>query len=492
VEPFQNTIRFLLDKQVVEIDFREATTWKPSTTVLNFLRSLPGHKGVKEGCGEGDCGACTVVLAEVDDNGNLRYFAADSCLLFLPMIHGKQLITIENLAVREGNQTRLHPVQQALVDHHGTQCGYCTPGMVMSVFSLFKNHRMPDDTVIRESLAGNLCRCTGYQSILDAARSLRGMDDKDQFSTEEPAVINVLNQITRNQSALSLQSPGQFYLKPFRLKDALVLRKTYPDAIIVNGSTDVALRQTKKREKLGTFLDISDVRELKYIKNDLKNWSAGAGVSLEALKTWSEASLPSLHHILSVFGSTQIRNLATLGGNIGSASPIGDTIPLLLTLDAGIRVRSVENERLIPLVQFITGYRQTALTSDELITEIVIPKHGPDDIIRTYKVSKRTDVDISTVSAAFRLKLIHGVVSEIRIAYGGMAGQPKRVTTAEEFLAGKQWNRTVINEAMQHVQSFFTPVSDTRAGALYRSQVSGNLLLKFFTELENGQEPRTI
>lgn len=483
----QNKIVFILDGEVREIEPGTDAGIRPTTTVLDYLRSLPGHKGVKEGCAEGDCGACTVVIAEPGKDQRLIYRAVDSCLLFLPMIHGKQLITIENLAKRDGGKVFLHPVQQALVDHHGTQCGFCTPGMVMSMFALWKNHRKPDDNAIREALAGNLCRCTGYQSILDAVHQSFLFKEADQFDDNEEETINLLQKITADTITIEIKSDHQRYLKPFILAEALRLMKENPGSAVIHGSTDVALRQTKKRELLPLIIDLSDVHELDYLTDEGYHWRFGAGVTLEFLKDWSQTNLPVMNSILKVFGSLQIRNLATLGGNIGSASPIGDLLPLLLVLDTVIVARSSSGSRNIPFGEFITGYRQTALHPGEIIAEVIISKPDELELIRTYKVSKRPDVDISTVSAAFRMKRENGVVSGISVAYGGMAERPLRATAVENSLTGKPWSRESVESAMEVVRNSFSPISDARAGAGYRSQVSANLLLKFYLESEHHQ-----
>ena len=478
-----STIRFVLDNRLTEVAFSETGKLKPTTTVLNYLRSLPGHKGVKEGCGEGDCGACTVVIASPGTDGRFIYRAIDSCLVFLPMIHGKQLITVENLAVKKGHEHILHPVQKMLVAHNGTQCGYCTPGIVMSLFSLFKNHRKPSDAEILNALTGNLCRCTGYQPILESAREGFSPPANDHFSENEATIAELLNQINSDKGTIEIHSAGQTYYKPFVLSEALRIRHEQPSAIITAGSTDIALRQTKKKELLPVILDISDVEELIYIHEEPDFWKLGSGLKLEAVRSWSERRLPALYSMLNVFGSLQIRNAATLGGNIGSASPIGDIWPLLIALKSSIKVRSLAGERIIPAGQFIAGYRKTDLRNDEIITGIIIPKQAPSLEIRSYKISKRKNLDISTVSGGFRMSLENNIVSEIILVFGGMAETPKRAPETERFLTGKVWTLENIEKAMNVLAGEFQPISDTRAGAEYRTIVAKNLLMKFFIEV---------
>ncbi len=478
----QQTIKFVLDDKITEIDFRKSSELKPTTTVLNYLRSYPSHKGVKEGCAEGDCGACTIVVAEMNIHGKLVYKALDSCLVFLPMIHGKQLITVENLAKIVDGKQMLHPVQQMLVETNGTQCGYCTPGIIMSLFGLYKNHHQPSREIIEDALTGNLCRCTGYQPILEAAQKACKNHGKDHFSDQEKETLALLTSINENKETIEIRTPVQTYYKPFSLSEALRLRHEFPEAIVINGSTDVALRQTKKKEILKEILDLSAVEGLKTWKENKSEFVIGGGLSLEQLKHFTAGKLTGLHGILKVFGSLQIRNLATIGGNVGSASPIGDLLPLLFVYKAIVVLRSSSSERILPIETFITGYRQTDLNQDELITEIRIPKPGPDDRIRSYKVSKRKDLDISTVSGAFRIILTDGLISEILIAYGGIAAMTKRAVKTENFLRGKIWSRSIIEEAMLFIEEEFNPISDARSEAEYRKKVGKNLLLKFYVD----------
>jgi len=478
----QHNVRFILDDKIVEINFSEYPELKSTTTVLNYLRSYPTHKGVKEGCAEGDCGACTVVVAGLDGNGKLTYTSLDSCLVFLPMLHGKQLITVENLALKSKEGKKLHPVQKLMVETGGSQCGYCTPGIVMSLFCLYKNHNEPTREIVEDALTGNLCRCTGYQPIIEAAVKSCIQNGKDHFSDDEYRIINLLKEINSKKDTLEIISEKQKYYKPFTLSDALGIRKENPDAIIVNGSTDVALRQTKKKELLSEILDLSGVDELKTFHENKNNFVFGAGVSLERIKLFSENKLPALNKILKVFGSLQIRNSATIGGNAGSASPIGDTLPLLFAYGASLKLSSVNSERIIRIEDFIKGYRQIDLNSDELITEVIIPKTNIETRILSYKVSKRKDLDISTVCGAFRLKIQNKKVTEIIIVFGGMAATTKRALNTESFLLGKEWSRKNVEVAMDILSEEYTPISDARSEAEFRTAAAKNLLLKFYSE----------
>ncbi|MEE9117997.1 MAG: xanthine dehydrogenase small subunit [Calditrichia bacterium] len=475
-------ISFVLDGKIVSIDFSREKRYTPTTTVLNYLRSLPNHKGTKEGCAAGDCGACTVVLGELGHEKKIHYKAVDSCLLFLPILHGKQLITIEDL---NSSDNTLHPVQQAMVDTHGSQCGFCTPGIVMSLFALYKSDLKPTRLDIEESLSGNLCRCTGYAPIIEAAEKSCLKKKKDHFSGNEKTVSELLQKIKQN--SLSLNTGDQNYFCPKSVKEALQLRKKYPNTLIICGATDIALRVTKNHEKLPEIIDLSFISALQGISHKKNSTEIMAGTSLSEIKRYANNLFPALHKMLTVFGSDQIRNMATIGGNLATASPIGDIAPLLMAYHAKIVLVSKKKKRKLAIEDFITGYRKTVCRKNELISAVTIPHLKKDTQIKYYKFSKRKDLDISTVSGGFCLELTKdNKVKSIKLAFGGMALFTKRAYKTEKFLEGVEWSLKKVEKAGTILEKEFRPISDARAGAEGRMLAAQNLLIKFWSDTKIG------
>lgn len=480
-----NQIQFILDNELVTIDFKR-DDFLPSTTVLNYLRSLDHHKGTKEGCAEGDCGACTVILAELNSKNQLIYKAVDSCLLFLATIHGKQLITIENLAKKTNNEIQLHPVQQALVDQHASQCGYCTPGIALSILAMYKAKTPPKPEKINSALAGNLCRCTGYGSIIDAAKQVLAELKSDHFTENEAEIIEKLKWISEQSDSIELQNTEQQYFLPKTLKQAINIRSLNPDIIVLNGATDLAVRQNKTFVFEKKLLDLSAIQELKYIKSEDQFYSIGAGVSIENFKTFIHKYFHEFSPILDHFASMQIRHQATAGGNICTASPIGDLIPVFSVLRTEILVQSENKKRSLPLESFITGYRSIDLKSNELLTNIHIPIRDKSVLFFSEKISTRKDVDISTLSISASVKLTsHGMIDDIQLIYGGLSSTVKHAYHVENYLKGKEFNINVFKNAMNEITRDFEPISDARSTTTYRILVAKNLLLKAYDSFQS-------
>lgn len=477
-----NILKFVLDNRVVEIDFSKSD-FRPSTTVLNYLRSKSEYRGTKEGCAEGDCGACTVVLGELGHDNRIHYRAVDSCMLFLASIHGKQLVTIESLAQRNGTETILHPVQKAMVEQHGSQCGFCTPGIVMSLFSFYKSNLQATRENIVNALSGNLCRCTGYEPIINAVKAIADDRQPDHFDNSEPNTVELLRQINQHNDMLAFLHSKQSYFLPSNLADALDILSKNPDAFVVNGATDTAIKQNKKHEYLSKILDISAIDELKKIREPQDGTYIGAGASIESIKELSQNSLPELAPILNVFASLQIRNVATLGGNLCTASPIGDLIPLMFALKAKLEISGPEGTRWVNAEEFIVGYRKNCLQPNELLKGILIPKVEKGTMVKTEKVSTRRDLDISTVCLGARINVdSKNIICEVILAYGGMAAVTKRAKHVEDFLLGKEWTLETLESAKELISNDFTPISDARSSKEYRTVVAGNLLVKMMVE----------
>ena len=464
-------VRFLLDGQV-----RELSEVDPTRTVLQWLREGERRCGTKEGCAEGDCGACTVVLGELR-GGEVRYRAVNACLVFLPALDGKALLTVESLCT--GGE--LHPVQRAMVDCHASQCGFCTPGFVMSLLALYESEPVPSRARLDEVLAGNLCRCTGYRPIVDAARQAYREGGGPRLAAQQARMAELLASI-RREGTLSLEHEGRCYLAPRSLDALAELLVRHPGARLVAGGTDVGLLATKRLEALPVVISVAEVPELGAIDSTTTHLELGAAVSYTDADGPLTARHPELGELLRRIGSQQIRNLGTLGGNVANASPVGDAIPALLALDATVVLRQGAARREVPLDGFFLGYRRTALRTGELLERIRIPHRPAARLLRAYKVSKRADQDISAVVAAFALELEQGRVRDVRLCYGGMAETPRRARTAEAALRGRPWTEGAVAAALPALDADLTPLSDLRASAGYRRLVARNLLLRLHRE----------
>jgi xanthine dehydrogenase small subunit len=473
------TVRFLLDGRV-----RELSGFDPTLTVLQWLRGAERRCGTKEGCAEGDCGACTVVLGELS-GGGARLRAVNACILFLPALDGRALFTVESLRGEDG---ALHPVQQAMVECHASQCGFCTPGFVMSLYALYESEGRPNRGRLDDVLAGNLCRCTGYKPIVEAARRAYDLGGGPAGADARERLLEQLRQLRRLPGdALVLQHEGRRFFAPRALDEACELLGRHPGAHLLAGGTDVGLWVTKAHRALETVLYLGEVEELRRIEEYPDRFEIGAAVPYADAHAALAALHPDLGELVRRLGSVQIRNLGTVGGNVANASPVGDTPPALLALGARLVLRLGTERRELPLDAFFLGYRKTGLRPGELLERVVVPRLPPGRLFRAYKVSKRFDQDISAVCGAFSLELEGGRVKDARLAYGGMAAVPKRARACEAALSSRPWTEASVEAALPALDADFAPIGDMRASAGYRRLVARNLLLKF--QLETSGRP---
>ena len=446
----------------------------PSMTVLDWLRTRAHLTGTKEGCAEGDCGACTIVLGRRID-GSLQLRAVNSCLMMLPQIDNCAVLTVEGLAGPDG---ALHPVQQALVDADATQCGFCTPGFVMAMFAFHHGGEPADIAIVHEALAGNLCRCTGYRPIAAACRRV-AHGPADRFVADLPALADALAALPR---CGDYRQGAQVCLMPQSLDALFAAMAQFPDAVLLAGGTDLGLRVSKDREALPAVISLEAVAELRRIKADADAIEIGGAVPYTDALPHLDRHFPAFGALVRRIGSRQIRNLGTIAGNLATASPIGDTIPCLIALDATITLASGAGERVLPVESFITGYRKTVLAPGEVIAAIRIPLLAPGEEFAAYKVCKRFDQDISTVVAAFRLERRGGKVARLHAAYGGMAPRAMRARSLEAAVRGRPWAPAWLADVEALLARDFTPITDHRGGAAYRLRAAAGLLRRFQLE----------
>jgi xanthine dehydrogenase small subunit len=474
-------IRFFHRGAVVEVG-----NAAPTRTVLEWLREDARCTGTKEGCAEGDCGACTVVLGGLNDGGALALSAVNACIQFVPTLHGKALFTVEDLkAVQKGGADELHPVQRAMVECHGSQCGFCTPGFVMSLWATYERHQacgtQPSRQQLADDLSGNLCRCTGYRPILDAGQR---MFELPAARWDAAPVAQALQRL-RAGGDETFHYRGGFHA-PKTLTELARLRAERPDATVLAGSTDIGLWVTKQFKPLPDLIYIGDVAELKTIREADGVLHIGAGASLEAAWSALVRHWPTLQDVWLRFASPPIRNAGTMGGNVANGSPIGDCAPALIALDAVIVLRQADRVREMPLADFYVGYMKNRLERGEFVQAVTLPlpTHGSvaGRKLAVYKISKRFDCDITAVCAALSIALDGESVSAVRFVYGGMAAIVRRAAHAEAAVLGQRWSQDTVNAAMQALAEDFTPLTDMRAGADYRMQVARNLLQRFWLE----------
>ncbi|RYF26221.1 MAG: xanthine dehydrogenase small subunit [Comamonadaceae bacterium] len=508
----------------------------PDRTLLELLREDLGATGTKEGCGEGDCGACTVVLGEAR-GGQVHYQAINSCIRLAHSVDGMALWTVEDLsedpliqpaalapvakaqaladaaatdAPPQGASARLHPAQEAMVQCHGSQCGFCTPGFVMSLFGMYQNHVAPTLPASRtdacqpqaitraiavEELSGNLCRCTGYRPILDAAQQ---MERLPPMQVQQELLLQQLEQL-----ALAPQAPESdlTYIAPTTQAALLAARSAYPDAQIVAGATDVGLWITKQHRHFARMLDVTRAQELRRVHDETRPDGSrtlviGAAVPLTDAFQALRRHWPQLHRFHTRFAGLPVRNSGTLGGNVANGSPIGDSMPLLIALGAQVVLASVRGERSLPLEDLYTGYRQNVMAPDELVVRIAVPVPSPaagtDEKLAAYKVSKRYDDDISAVCLVMNVTVAGGNVQSARIGAGGVAATPARARSTEAALAGQPWAAATFERAAAVLQEEFQPISDMRASGAYRRSVLGSLVQRFWLEHQGGAQPASL
>ncbi len=453
------TLTFLLNGESVEL-----LNVDPTTTALDWLRETRGLTGTKEGCNEGDCGACTVLLT---DEAGTR--AVNACLLFLPQLHGKALRTVEGL---KGPKGELHPVQESMVAHHGSQCGFCTPGFIAQMAA---NH-LNGETDHEAGLAGNLCRCTGYAPILRAARAAETAP-VPAWMKDDPAFI--LAEISRGEPPAWGSAPLGA-LQPRTTDELATLYAAHPSATLVGGATDVGLWVTKQFRPLSEMIFLAGVRDLQTIEETATEIRIGAGVTIAALIPLMQSHHPSFAAMLTRYASPQIRAVATIGGNIANGSPIGDGPPPLIALGATLHLRHGEKRRSLPLEDFFLDYGKQDRAPGEFVEAITIPKQP--DHLKVWKISKRQDQDISAVLGAFNVAVENGTVTSARIAFGGMAGTPKRARAVEAALLGQSWSEATVRAAAAQFAEDYQPLSDLRASATYRLRTAEALLLRAFAE----------
>ncbi|AZO26436.1 MULTISPECIES: xanthine dehydrogenase small subunit [Mesorhizobium] len=478
----RNEIRFILNGADVALN-----DVAPDATLLDWLRLNRSLRGTKEGCAEGDCGACTVLIGKLSAEG-LVYESVNACIRFIGSLDGTHVVTVEHL---RGNGEQLHPVQQAMVDFHGSQCGFCTPGFIMSLYALWMKTPNPSDAAIEKALQGNLCRCTGYEAIMRAARAISsyGKAAKDPLAVERKDITARLEALC-DGARVEVGSGKQRLIVPANVDDFADTLEKQPGATIVAGSTDVGLWVTKHMRDISPAIFIGGLDGLRTISEADGVITIGAGVTYtEAFVTLSKR-IPALGPLVDRIGGEQVRNMGTIGGNVANGSPIGDTPPPFIALGAKLTLRKGDTRRTIPLETFFVAYGKQDRQPGEFVEAVHVPVPAKEAKFAVYKVTKRRDEDITATLGAFYLTLAKdGTVADIRIAYGGMAPIPKRAAAVERALIGKPWSEATVEAAMAEYAGDFTPISDMRASAEYRALAAKNLLLRFFVETTGTRAP---
>jgi xanthine dehydrogenase small subunit len=460
----------------------------PRTTLLDWLREEAGAKGTKEGCGEGDCGACTVVLSRLLPDGGLSYEPVNACILLLGQVDGTEVLTVEDLA--EGQ--RLHPVQQAMVDHHGSQCGFCTPGIVMSLFALYHQREPATYQGVCDALAGNLCRCTGYRPIIDAALATCDGRPADRFSAATAERASALAALADGRD-LFVGDDHAFFAAPASEASLAALYARFPRAVLVGGATDVGLWITKRLRDLREIIWLGRVAELDAIEAGTDALRIGARATLQHAAPHLAALHPDLGELMRRFGSRQVRESGTVGGNIANGSPIGDLAPALIALGARVELKRGGATRVLPLEDFFIAYGKQDRGAGEYVSAVIAPRLAADQTYRAFKITKRIDEDISAVMGAFRFTLEGRRIAAARVAYGGMAATSKRGANAEAALVGARLDdQASWTAAIDALKRDYAPITDMRATAAYRAEVAANLLKKALIEVAGGAAPTRI
>lgn len=480
---YQTDIRFLLNGEE-----KTLTNVNATQTLLDYLRIEQRLTGTKEGCAEGDCGACTVLVGRLH-NGVLCYETVNACIRFLASLNGCHIVTIEHLSGPEG---RLHPVQNAMVEHHGSQCGFCTPGFVMSLYALWMETPEPTEHQVETAIQGNLCRCTGYEPIVKAALAVNqyGTPANDHLTRERADVTQRLAAIAQT-SRIETGADDDRAILPVDCADLAQVLTDHPNATIVAGSTDVGLWVTKFMRPISPVVFIAHLEELKRIELTDQALTIGAGVTYSESRAAIREAFAHLGEYWDRIAGWQVRNMGTIGGNIANGSPIGDTPPVLISLGAEVTLTSASGTRSLPLEAFFIDYGKQDRIAGDFVSSIRIPRAAQGQIDAAYKISKRRDEDISSVAVGISVTLADGKITGARIAFGGMAATPKRATAAEAALVGQDWSAAAFDAAAKALPQDFAPLTDWRASAEYRQRVAGNLLRRFHLEHDTAYDAQT-